>query len=156
MKTPMRMRRQRGFLIIAAVFLLVVLSGLAVYLGLVSRTSQAASAGDLQATRAYQAARTGIEWAAYQILRDPVGGTFKTGCDGAGATRNLTFGSTLSDFTATVTCSSASLTEGGSTILSYKIESNGCNIPTGPGVCPNALATSATYVERELRLTLAQ
>lgn len=149
---------QRGFLIIAAVFLVVVLGGLAVYLAAVSRTSQAASAADLQAARAYQAARAGIEWAAYQILRDPAGGTFKPACDGGSATRSLTFSSTLADFAATVTCTStgASLTEDGTPVVSYKIESNGCNVPTGGGACPNAAALSATYVERELRLTLVR
>lgn len=149
---------QRGFLIIAAVFLLVVLSALALYLASVSQTSQAASAGDLQSARAYQAARAGIEWAAYQILRDPGGGTFKPACDGGSATKTLAFSSTLTNFAATVTCTStgASLTEAGTPVTSYKIESNGCNIPTGGGACPNAAALSATYVERELRLTLVR
>ena len=149
-------RRQRGFLIIAAVFLLVVLTGLVAYLMAVSTTSQAASAADFNSARAYQAARAGMEWGAYQILRDPGGGTFKATCESGTATKNLTFGSTLAAFTATVTCTSASLTEGASTVKSYKIESNGCNEPTGAGPsCPNATTASSTYVEREVRLTIA-
>jgi MSHA biogenesis protein MshP len=137
--------RQRGFLVIAAVFLLVVLAGLVAYLTTLSTTSQAASAADFNAARAYQAARAGIEWGAYQVLRN-TGGTFTTNCNGGTSTSNLTIGS----FTATVTCTaSASITEGASTVRAYRIVSNGCNQPT----CPSA-TTSATYVERELALSI--
>ncbi len=156
MMRPATARRQGGFLLVMAVFLLVVLAGLLVYLGLVSRTSQAASAGDLQAARAYQAARAGIEWGAYQVLRNP-GGAFRTSCSGGTGTQALSFTSSLADFTATVTCTSAGdFTEGAVTSLrAYTITANGCNSPNA-GVCPNASTTSATYVERELRLTLVQ
>ncbi|MBI3375542.1 MAG: agglutinin biogenesis protein MshP [Betaproteobacteria bacterium] len=151
-------RRERGFLIIAAVFLLVVLAGLVAYLSTVSTTSQAASAADFQSARAYQAARAGVEWGVYQILRVP-GGTCSSGtpfvscCDAGSVTKNLTFGSTLSSFTATVTCTSVSTTEGAATVKVYRIQSNGCNDPTG-GACPNTATTSATYAEREVILTV--
>jgi MSHA biogenesis protein MshP len=162
MRTRHAARRQRGFLIIAAVFLVVVLAGLVAYLTSVSTTSQASSAADFNSARAYQAARAGIEWGAYQILINPGAGTYKTACDAANdplapTKFDLTFGSTLTAFTATVRCSSSAvLTEGASTVKSYRIESNGCNEPTGGGPsCPNVATTSATYVERELRLTIA-
>ena len=148
-------RRECGFLIIAGVFLLVVLAGLAAYLTTVSTTSQAASAADFQSARAYQSARAGIEWGVYQILRPPGGATFKSTCDtgpGFSATKNLTFSSTLASFTSTVTCTSVSRTEGAATVYVYRIKANGCNEPTG-GACPNTATTSATYVERELVLS---
>lgn len=137
--------RQRGFLIIAAVFLLVVLAGLVAYLTTVSTTSQAASAADLNSARAYQAARAGIEWGAYQILRVPA---YAAACNGADQINTLNLGS----FKATVTCSaSAAITEGASTtIRAYRIVSNGCN--TAAAACPGAV--TATYVERELELTI--
>jgi len=149
-------RGQQGFLVIAAVFLVVVIAGLLVYLTTVSSSSQAASAADANSARAYQAARAGVEWGAYQILK---AGAFKTSCDSATdplvpAKFDLTFGSTLAPFTATVRCSSASLTEGATSVISYRIESNGCNEPTS-GSCPNAATVSSTYVEREVRLTIA-
>lgn len=142
-------RRKRGFLIIAAVFLLVVLAGLVAYLTTVSTTSQAASAADSNSARAYQAARAGIEWGAYQILRNPGGGTFKPACEAGTASFNLTFGSTLSEFTAKVTCTGVNLTEGASSVRSYRIVSNACNQPACPTV-----TTSATYVEREMSLSV--
>lgn len=148
------MRRQRGFLIIAAVFLLVVLAGLVAYLTTVSTTSQAASAADQNSARAYQAARAGIEWGAYQLLR--TSGAFKTGCDGvtATATANLALPSTLASFRTTVTCTRATLTEGAASVNAYRLVSNACTVPTGLGSCPNVASTAGTYVERELTLSL--
>lgn len=146
MKKSFGRPRQSGFLVIAAVFLLVVLAGLVAYLTTVSTTSQAASAADFNSSRAYQAARAGAEWGAFQVLQNS-GGAFTTTCNGGTATFNLTFGSTLSAFTATVTCTSVSLTEGASSVRSYRIKSNGCNQPACPTV-----TTAATYVEREVSL----
>jgi MSHA biogenesis protein MshP len=144
--------RQRGFLIIAAVFLLVVLAGLVAYLMTVSTTSQAASAADANSARAYQAARAGIEWGAYQILRDS-GGAFTTACNAGSTSSNRTFTSTLSSFTAGVTCTSVCLTEGAAScptgVRAYRIVSNGCNQPA----CPSASA-SGTYVERQLSVSI--
>ena len=150
-------RGERGFLVIAGVFLLVILAGLVAYLTTVSATSQAASAADLNSSKAYQAARAGADWGAYQLLRNPVGGTFKPACDGGGATAtfNLTFGGGLSAFTATVTCTrvNPNIAEGASTVTAYRIVSNACNSPAA-GACPNAGALQTTYVEREVTLSL--
>ncbi len=145
MKKPIGRQRQRGFLVIAAVFLLVVLAGLVAYLTTVSTTSQAASAADLNSARAYQAARAGIEWGAYQVLRVPA---FAAACDAAPQTSTLNLGS----FKATVTCTaSAAITEGASTtVRAYRVVSNGCN--TAAAACPGAV--SGTYVERELALSI--
>lgn len=136
-------RRQRGFLIIAAVFLLVVLAGLVAYLMTVSTTSQAASAADFNSARAYQSARAGIEWGAYQVLHAPA---FTTACNAATTVSELNLGA----FHATVTCTaSADITEGASTtVRAYRIVSNGCNAAACPG------AVSSTYVERELALSI--
>ena len=151
MKKLSSTRGQRGFLVIAAVFLLVVLAGLAAYLTSVSTTSQAASAGDLNAARAYQAARAGAEWAAYQILQNPAG-AFKTGCDGGTSTNTLTLPSTLSAFSTKVDCTGASFTEGAATVRSYGIVSTACNEPA----CPNTATASSVYVERRITLSIAQ
>jgi len=145
-------RRQRGFLIIAAVFLLVVLAALVAYLMTVSTTSQAASAADFNSARAYQAARAGAEWGAFKLLQVP-GDAFTTTCNGGTSTSDRTFLSTLTltGYTATVTCTSVSLTEGAAAVKAYRIVSNGCNQPSGTS-CPNTAATSATYVERQVTL----
>lgn len=148
------MRRQRGFLMIAAVFLIVVLAALVGYMLTVSTTSQASSAADLNSARAYQAARAGLEWGTFRILRGAGGaGTFETQCAAGSATpRNLSFGSTLTGFTATVSCTAGSLTEGAATVTAYRIISVGCNDTS----CPNAATTSSGYVEREVALSLTK
>ena len=136
---------QRGFSIVTAIFLIVVLGLLGVFIVTVVGMQQQSQALDVQGVRAYHAARAGIEWGAYQLLRDS-GGAFTATCNGGTATSNLTFG----DFTATVTCTAgASLSEGASTVRAYRIVSNGCNQPACPTV-----TTSATYVERELAISI--
>jgi MSHA biogenesis protein MshP len=138
-------RVQRGFLIIAGVFLLVVLAGLVAYLTSVSTTSQAASAADINSARAYQAARAGAEWAAFQIL--------EAGGSCAASTDKTFTGTTLSAFTARVTCTSVSgVTEGAATLTAYTIVSTACNEPA----CPNTTTQSATYAERQITLSIVR
>jgi MSHA biogenesis protein MshP len=56
----------RGFAIVSAIFLIVVLAALGVGMLVFSRAQQSASANDVQGSRAYQAARAGIEWALFR------------------------------------------------------------------------------------------
>jgi len=58
----------RGFLLPAAIFLLVILAALGAYALNISSTQQATSKQDVQGARAYQAARTGLEWGIFQVL----------------------------------------------------------------------------------------
>ncbi len=53
---------QRGFAAIAAIFLLVVLAALGGFMLTFSNTQQLTSAQDIQGSRAYWAARAGLEW----------------------------------------------------------------------------------------------
>lgn len=53
---------QRGFAAIAAIFLVVVLAALGGFMLTFSNTQQLSSAQDLQGSRAYWAARAGLEW----------------------------------------------------------------------------------------------
>ena len=144
-------RRARGFLVIAAVFLLVILAGLIAYMTTVSTTSQAASAADANSARAYQAARAGVEWAVFHILRDPAGGTFKSACEAGSTSVNLSLDSTLATFIAKVECSSAGFTEGASTPRTYSITATACNESS----CPSA-STASTYVERQVSVTITK
>lgn len=63
-------RGQRGFTIVSAIFLLVVLASLGAFIVNISTTQSVTSAQDVQGSRAYHAARAGLEWAIYQVL-DP-------------------------------------------------------------------------------------
>jgi len=124
----------------AALFIIVTLAAIGAYLLTVSTGQVAAASQDEEAARAYQAARTGVDWAAYRVL---VGG----GCP---APTDLHL---PRNFTAQVTCSSAAETEGAQEITAYTVISTGCNA-TSCG--PTAANSVATYVERQLQLTLSK
>jgi len=64
-------RHAAGFVLPAAIFLLVILAALAAFMVSLSRTSHISSALDIQGVRAYHAARSGIEWAAWQVVQNP-------------------------------------------------------------------------------------
>jgi MSHA biogenesis protein MshP len=53
---------QKGFAAIAAIFLVVVLAALGGFMVSISNTAQLDSAKDIQGSRAYWAARAGLEW----------------------------------------------------------------------------------------------
>ncbi len=67
-------RRARGFVLASAIFLLVILASLGAFLVNISMNLSLSSAQDVQGSRAYQAARAGIEWGLYQVL-DPTNAT---------------------------------------------------------------------------------
>lgn len=60
--------RQRGVSVITAVFLLLLFAGLAALMANLISTSHTTSAQDVLGSRAYQAARAGVEWGLYQVL----------------------------------------------------------------------------------------
>ncbi len=55
-------RRQRGFGLVAAMFLIIVIAGAIAAMWRISTTQTATSSLALQQARAYQAARAGLEW----------------------------------------------------------------------------------------------
>lgn len=109
---PLRDRQEGGFAIITAIFLLVVLGGLAAFMVTVTSAMHTSSALDLQGARAYQAARAGIEWGAYQVL-------VPASC--AASTTLPALAGSLAGFTTVVTCSQSAHTEGAATVTAYQI-----------------------------------
>ncbi|MBC7780055.1 MAG: agglutinin biogenesis protein MshP, partial [Proteobacteria bacterium] len=65
---PRQPMRQRGFAILGAFFLVIVLGALGVAMARMTAQNQAGAALDVQGARAFEAARTGIEWASWQVL----------------------------------------------------------------------------------------
>ncbi len=104
-------RRQRGFALIVAIFLLVVLSSLGVYIVKVSGIQHQTVNVTLLGARAFEAARAGIEWGAFQALDS---GACTT------TTLNLTEGG-LNGFAVDVTCTTTPHTETGTTFNLYVI-----------------------------------
>lgn len=92
--------KESGFGLIMAVFLLVVLTGIAVAMADLASTQRAAIGLDAQAAYANQAARAGIEWGRYEILNSP-----SLDCP-LPSNAFVPAAQSLSSFTVTVTCKS--------------------------------------------------
>jgi MSHA biogenesis protein MshP len=128
-------RPARGFSIVTAIFLLVVLSALGVALLSISTMQHAESALDVQGARAYQAARAGMEWGVYRQRVDGsclAGSNFAMPANGA-----------LNGFSVTVRC-----TQAAGALPRSQVIATACNQPVG-GVCSTANASNnPDYVQR--------
>lgn len=140
----------RGFTMVTALFLLVVLSVLGAALAKVSLRQHLDSAIDLDEARAYQAALAGLEWGAWQVLRNPAPPAAAPACFSA---TSLSPGGELARFTVTVQCTRTPTTgtvlDGSTPLVFYQLSANACNAPSG-GSCPASGTPSATYVERQV------
>ncbi|MBI5108707.1 MAG: agglutinin biogenesis protein MshP [Rhodocyclales bacterium] len=153
--------RIRGFAIVTAIFILVVLATLGAFILNVFSSQQIGSAIDLDGVRAYQAARAGIEWGIYQVQATPAYnfsygtpavavGSASPDLRACPATASFTPAApTLSTFTVTVTCTQIAGTSGSPNV--YSLVSVACNGPDA-GNCPNTVTPGAYYVERRLEV----
>ena len=144
---------QRGLSLITAIFLMVVLAMLGAFMVSVTGLQQSSSVLDVQGVRAYEAARSGVEWGAWQVL-DPNDANGPALLPCPLSPMNLTLAGSLAQFTVTVTCTATTTTEGNRIVGTYLIVSTACNQPTG-GSCPNG-APSGDYVERQMQATLSK
>ncbi|MBZ0105780.1 MAG: hypothetical protein K8H84_09130 [Sulfuricella denitrificans] len=138
----LRKHASSGFALVNAIFLLLLMAGLAALIANFSASQHAGSAMDVQGSQAYQAARSGIEWGVYQQLRS------------ASCVTKTSFTApapTLSSFRITVRCTKFA----GATpdMDVYQVESTACNQPDGGGDCPGT-AGGAHYIERQLQVKL--
>lgn len=131
MKRPMA---ENGFSLVPALFLLVVLAALGIVAVRLAGVQQQTVVLAMQSGRAYAAARSGVEWAAYQALNN-------SSC--AAATINLTEGG-LAGFSVATSCSSTSHTEGPNTVNVYIIDAFAWSGSYG----------SPDYVSRRVRSTV--
>ncbi len=122
--------RQTGFAAIAAVFLLVVLAALGSYMVSFSTTQHLTSAQDLRGSRAYWAARAGLEWAIASINAAPAA------CPIPPAPFVVNTGA---DFTLTITCARTVYADSG-TIAMFQITS----------VATSGTVGSIGYIERSV------
>jgi MSHA biogenesis protein MshP len=111
--------RRRGFALIPALFLIVVLGALAVVAIRVGIGQQQAVTMSLEEARALAAAQAGIEWGAYQSVGLT---TPQPGNCAPSATLDLAEAS-LSGFTVIVTCSVTPFANGAATGYSYVLKS---------------------------------
>ncbi len=129
---------ESGFVLPTAIFLLVVLAALVTYMVSLSRTSHISSALDVQGTRAYLAARAGVEWAAWQLLQN-------SSC--AAAPPPLVLGGTLAAFSVNVSCiQSGTYTDGADAVEVYLITSTATSGASG----------QVDYVERQIQASFSK
>lgn len=135
---------QRGFATTLVIVVLVMLAVLGTSLAVISNTQQASHALDIQGVKAYHAARAGLEWAMYNVLR--------SGGAGCGAVNGAAFAldGNLADFRVSTACAQSVHQEAGTTTV-YQLSATACNDAS----CPTAASPpSPYYVERQLRVTV--
>jgi MSHA biogenesis protein MshP len=158
-------KRAGGFALMLAVFMIVTLAAIGVYLVTISTGQLAAATQDEQGARAYQAARAGLEWGTYQLLCNPSNpqcvrpaSAFLTNCNAGAATQPALplgpLGGPVGGigYFSRVECTKVGTeTEGTISVSVYLLTATGCNNST----CPLTPAV-AGYVERQLQLTLTR
>lgn len=135
-----QINQQAGFLLPAAIFLLVVLAGLGAYAVNITSVQQNAATQDIQGSRAYHAARAGVEWAVYQIMQ--------TSPLHAIPSCPTTSTIALNAFNIAISCTSNDFTEqsGDHTIRVYEINST----------ATFGTVNTQNYIERRIDLTLSK
>jgi MSHA biogenesis protein MshP len=154
---------QHGFAIAAAIFILVLLATLALAITMMTTQSETGHARDMLGSRAYQAARAGLDWGAYQVL-DPLNTTATSGsanlpnCPGvagnvcptaaspsSSAMPVTPFGSSvLSGIAVTLACSCADYTELGRNIRVYQLRAT-ATAGGGAGSIERQLSARVAY-----------
>lgn len=127
---------QRGFSLVSAIFLLVVIAALGTFAVTLSTTQHQSAALDVIGVRAYQAARAGIEWGAYAALRNGA-------CPGGVAPA---LPGTLAGFTVNVACVANAPNENGVAVNMYQL--------TSTAFTTGAAAGTPNYVERRISVTI--
>lgn len=101
---PVHAGKQRGFALVAAVFIVVVLALLGIMMVTIGGMQRATTSAAVQGARAYHAARAGVEWGIFQALnnRVPTCGAVAS----TPTTNNFNLGvAGLDDFAVSVVCS---------------------------------------------------
>lgn len=127
---------ETGFTLITALFLLIVVAGLSVYMITIRNVQQSTVVFAQQGARAMQAARAGIEWGIYEAMANG-------NC--VASTSFTATGTALSAYGITVECTSSAHDEGVVTIDTYVLTST----------AQTGIYGTLDYVYRSLRATVS-
>ena len=111
-------RLQRGFAAVAAIFLVVLLAAFGAFMVTFSNSQQLSSAQDVQGTRAYWAARAGLEWAIVNIQATPAVCPNPASTPMAGAPANI------NGYTLVISCTFSTYADAGNTVNIFLVTSN--------------------------------
>ncbi|HVC50064.1 MAG TPA: hypothetical protein VND43_07895 [Burkholderiales bacterium] len=126
---------QAGFGLALAVFILVILASLGAYLALVVPTQASENGQAFQTERAYQAARAGMEWGLYQVMRRNL----------CAASQSISMAPDMPGFSVMVTCQETTAQESGQTVTFATLTST----------ASYGISGQQDYVEREVQATVA-
>jgi MSHA biogenesis protein MshP len=145
-----RQSSERGFSLISAIFLLVVIAALGTFAVTLFTTQQENEAMDLLGTRAYQAARSGVEWGAFQAIQTPAG-IACAALPASAVNGPIAMANTLQNFRVTVNCGTVAVSEPSPTdplasVTIYQLTS----------LATLGVATTPNYVERQISVTIAR
>lgn len=140
--------RARGVALVSAIFLMVVLAALGAFMLSFTTVQQSTSALDVEGTRAYWAAKSGVDRGLYQVMRTNAWCNCATGaCAGTAAVGAATDAIAVGNFTVSIACTCVPVCEAGVDMQIARITANACNEPSA-GACPNNNPASAMYVNR--------
>ncbi|MBE0597361.1 MAG: pilus assembly protein MshP [Desulfuromonadales bacterium] len=123
-------RGEKGFALVSAIFVLVVLAALGTVMVKVSGVQSRTGTLALQTAQAYQAARGALEWGIHRAVEAP------NLCD---ATSTFP----VDGFSVTVTCHAQTVSEGGANVPIYRLTA----------LAEQGTFGSANYVSRSLQAT---
>ena len=130
--------KQSGFSIIAALFLMVALGILGVFMVTLSTVQHATSSTAINAGRAYQAARSGIEWGVDRAANAGI-------CNPGPTAVDMTSAPGLANFAVNVVCTQTLHQEGANPVTVFDITSTSTD---------NTFAFGEPYfVSRQIRVT---
>lgn len=101
MRREPHLRRASGFGLVAALFLIIVVTLLVITMARLSTVQHGSTSLAIQQARAYQAARAGLEWGISQAVQSNLCAAGTPSMNGTG----------LAEFSVSVSCNSASYTD---------------------------------------------
>jgi len=127
---------QRGFTLITAIFLLVAVAALVVFMTNIRVAQQTTLLYGVQGARAMQAARSGIEWGIHDAI-------VNSGC--AASTTFTIASPALDNFSVEVQCAATTHTEGVTAITTYQLTA----------IASDGVFGSLDYVQRRIQATVS-
>lgn len=131
-----RIPEQRGFTLIAAIFLLVVVAALVVFITNIRVAQQTTLVYGVQGARAMQAARSGLEWGIHESI-------VNSNC--AASTTFTIARPTLDNFSVEVQCGATIHTEGVTALTTYQLTA----------IASSGVFGSLDYVQRRIQATVS-
>jgi len=141
-----KLPQQSGFAALAALFLVVILAALGAFMVTFSNTQQLTSAQDLQGTRAYWAARAGLEWGLGSVAASPGAGSLtEPSCPGSSTTVGTGFDG---GFSVVTSCQRYDYTEGATVVnrFIFQFTSEATTTGSTPG--------SIGYIQRSVSASM--